>query len=196
MIGVTDTSHFGPLTQLAGEWEGEKGNDFSYHHADSQTGDTPYRETITFKPFGPVDNGTQKLYGLDYKMAAWRLGEDDPFHTEVGYWTWDADLGHVMRSFVIPRASTILAGGPVAPDATSFTLRAEADSDVYGICQNPYLYEKARCVAYEVSISVNGDELTYHETSTLQMVEFDEPLAHTDRNTLRRVAEFEIPPPD
>ena len=34
----------------------------STHHADSEVGDTKYRETITFKPFGPVDNGTQKLY--------------------------------------------------------------------------------------------------------------------------------------
>ena len=42
------------------------------------------------KPFGPVDNGTQALYGLDYRMAAWRGDEENPFHTEVGYWLWDA----------------------------------------------------------------------------------------------------------
>ena len=107
-------NHFGPLAQLAGEWEGAKGLAVSHHHAEGAPGDTPYRETITFKPFGPVDNGAQRLYGLDYKMAAWRIGEEDPFHTEVGYWLWCSDLSHVMRGFVIPRGSVILAGGEVA----------------------------------------------------------------------------------
>ena len=179
---------------LIGEWEGDKGLDVSYHHAEGASGDTPYRETITFKPFGPVDNGSQHLYGLDYKMAAWRVGEDDPFHTEVGYWLWCGGLRHVMRGFVIPRGSAILAGGEAAPDATSFTLRAEADSDVYGITSNPYLFDNARCTAYEVTVSVDGDTLSYDETTTLVMKEFDEPYAHTDRNTLRRVGTFDVPP--
>ncbi len=192
---TSDTSHFGPLAQLAGEWEGDGGLDVSHHHADDAPGNTPYRETITFKPFGPVDNGKQRLYGLDYKMAAWRLGEDIPFHTEVGYWLWDAALGHVMRGFVIPRGSAILAGGEAAPDATSFTMRADADSDEYGIAQNTYLLHNARCIAYECSLSVDGDTLTYDETSTLVMKEYDEPYLHTDRNLLTRVARLEIPPP-
>jgi hypothetical protein len=191
---MTDASHFGPLAHLAGEWEGDKGLDVSYHHAEGETGDTPYRETITFKPFGPVDNGTQVLFGLDYKMAAWRVGEEDPFHTEVGYWLWDGALGHVMRGFVIPRGSVILAGGVAAPDATSFTLRAAADSDEYGICSNPYLYSNARCIAYDLNLSVDGDVLTYDETTTLQMKEFEEPYVHTDANTLRRTVSYELPP--
>lgn len=189
-----DTSHFGPLAGLAGEWAGEKGLDVSHHHSDGASGDTPYRETITFKPFGPVDNGRQRLYGLDYKMAAWRLGEDIPFHTEVGYWLWDGDLGHVMRGFVIPRGSAVLAGGSAAADDTAFTLRAEADSDVYGITQNAYLYDNARCVAYVVDVAVDGDTLTYSETTTLQMKEYDDPFIHTDGNTLQRVATLDIPP--
>ena len=81
-----------------------------------------------------------------------------------------------------------------APDATSFTLRATKDSDEYGITQNTYLMEHARCVDYVVTISVDGDELTYDETTTLLMDEFDEPYAHTDRNTLQRVETFELPP--
>ena len=44
----------------------------------------PYREKLSLKPFGPVENGRQVLYGLDYKTAAWREGEENPFHTEVG----------------------------------------------------------------------------------------------------------------
>ena len=34
-------------------------------------------EKVEFKPFGPVDNGKQTLFGLDYRMAAWRHGEED-----------------------------------------------------------------------------------------------------------------------
>jgi len=193
---MSDTTHFGPLVHLIGDWEGDGGLDVSYHHADGQPGETPYRETITFKPFGPVDNGRQRLYGLDYKMAAWRHGEDDPFHTELGYWLWDADRSEVMRAFVIPRGSSILAGGGAAADATSFTLRAEADSDVWGITSNPYLYENSRCIAYECNVAVDGDTFTYDETTTLTMKEFDQPYAHTDRNRLRRIATYEVPPPE
>jgi len=192
---MSDTSHFGPLAQLAGEWEGSDGTDVSHHHAEGEAGDTSYREHITFKPFGPVDNGAQRLYGLDYKMAAWRIGEEDPFHTEVGYWLWDGDLGHVIRGFVIPRGSVILAGGEVAADATSFTLRADADSDEYGICSNTYLFNNARCTSYVFNLSVDGDTLTYDQDSVLVMNEYDEPYHHTDANKLQRVETFEIPPP-
>ncbi len=192
---MSDSSHFGPLAQLAGEWEGTGGTDVSFHHAEGEAGDTSYREHITFKPFGPVDNGSQSLYGLDYKMAAWRIGEEDPFHTEVGYWLWDATLQHVIRGFVIPRGSVILAGGEVAPDATSFTLRADADSDEYGICSNTYLFNNARCVSYVFNLSVDGDTLTYDQDSVLVMNEYDAPYHHTDTNSLNRVESFEIPPP-
>lgn len=186
--------HFGPLAALAGEWEGEKGLDVSYHHDVSETVHTPYREKISFKPFGPVDNGSQQLFGLDYKMSAWRGDEPDPFHTELGYWLWCGGLGHVMRAFIIPRGSAILAGGPAAADATSFTLRAEAGSDTYGISSNPYLCERAKCVTYEVTVTVEGDTFTYEEDSVLDMAEFDELYHHTDRNTLTRVATYELPP--
>ena len=71
---------------------------------------TPYREHIDFKPFGPVENGSQVLYGLDYRMAAWRGDEENPFHTEVGYWMWDAGDSEVIRCFMIPRGSAIVAG--------------------------------------------------------------------------------------
>src|SRR3954465_671880 len=58
----------GPLAGLAGTWEGSKGLDVSYHNADDEIGDTPYREKVTLAPFGPVDNGPQKLFGLDSRM--------------------------------------------------------------------------------------------------------------------------------
>ena len=32
---------FGPLANLAGEWEGSDGLDFSFHHEEGATGNTP-----------------------------------------------------------------------------------------------------------------------------------------------------------
>ena len=83
----------GPLAALAGTWEGADGIDVAFSNSVGDSVETPYRERVVFNPFGPVDNGAQCLFGLDYRMAAWRTAveEVDPFHTEVGYWLWDAD---------------------------------------------------------------------------------------------------------
>ena len=93
-----------------------------FSHSQGEVLATPYLEKVTFKPFGPVDNGSQSLYGLDYKSAMWRGDEENPFHTEVGYWLWDGATGEVMRGFVVPRGITVLAGGTPTPTRRSFTL--------------------------------------------------------------------------
>lgn len=74
---------WGPLARLAGIWEGDRGEDVAYSNEKGSVGLTPYREHTELKPFGPVENGIQTLYGLDYRMAAWRGTEENPFHTEV-----------------------------------------------------------------------------------------------------------------
>ena len=116
---------WGPLARLAGIWEGEQGEDVAYANETGKIGLTPYREHVDFKPFGPVENGSQVLYGLDYRMAAWRGDEENPFHTEVGYWMWDARDSEVVRCFLIPRGSAVVAGATVAADATKYTLDGE-----------------------------------------------------------------------
>src|SRR4029077_6922034 len=130
---MTDNAEWGPLAALIGEWEGDHGLDVAYANAEGKVKDTPYREKTSMKPFGPVENGAQVLYGLDYRMAAWRGDEADPFHTEVGYWLVAAAVGQVTRCFVIPRGSVILAGGDAAPDTKSFTMTAECGSEQYGV---------------------------------------------------------------
>ena len=112
---------WGPLARLAGIWEGEKGEDVAYANQDGKIGLTPYREHIDFKPFGPVENGSQVLYGLDYRMAAWRGEEESPFHTEVGYWMWDARDSEVVRCFLIPRGSAVVPGAVVGAGETKYT---------------------------------------------------------------------------
>ena len=184
------TDEWGPLGALAGEWEGEGGLDTAFSHAENKVLGTPYLEKCTLKPFGPVDNGNQHLYGLDYRSAMWRGDEENPFHTEVGYWLWDATDGQVMRCFLIPRGSALIAGGTVEADATTFTLTSEVGSETYGILSNRFLAEQARCLRYEVTIDLSEDGVfSYQETSVLEHGRLPEHLAHTDGNTLRRIAE-------
>lgn len=179
-------SEWGPLTGLIGEWSGEGGLDRAFSHARQEVLDTPYLEKVTMKPFGPVDNGAQRLYGLDYKTAMWRDDEANPFHTEVGYWLWDAATGEVLRGFVVPRGITVLAGAiGVAADATSFHLSARLGDPRYGISENAYLGQRASSTSYEVDITTNPDGTwSYSEHTWLQMAEFPEPFDHSDSNTL------------
>src|SRR5207253_9030640 len=88
MRRMSDNAEWGPLAALIGEWEGDQGLDFAYANAEGKVKDTPYREKTSMKPFGPVENGSQVLFGLDYRMVAWRGAEDDPVHTEAGCWRW------------------------------------------------------------------------------------------------------------
>jgi hypothetical protein len=181
-------NEWGPLGPLVGEWTGEGGLDTAFSHSRNEVRQTPYLEKLTFKPFGPVDNGSQSLYGLDYKTAMWRDDEENPFHTEVGYWLWDAATGEVLRGFVVPRGITVLAGGTATADAKSFVLAADLGGQNYTIGENKYLAEKASSLSYRVTITINDDDTwSYAETTMLKMAEFAEPFAHTDANTLKRV---------
>jgi hypothetical protein len=179
---------WGPLGGLVGTWEGPDGLDVSFHNELGKVAETAYREKTTFKPFGPVDNGPQILYGLDYRTAAWRAGEDNPFHTECGYWLWDARDAQVMRCFMVPRGSTVIAGGTAAPDATSFVLEADLGSTTYGILSNKYLDQFARTTRYDATITVEGATFRYDETTTVEHSRSSDLILHTDRNTLTRVS--------
>ena len=75
---MADYAEWGPLAGLVGEWEGDDGLDISWHNVEGELGETKFREKVSMKPFGPVANGTQSLYGLDYRMAAWRARRGEP----------------------------------------------------------------------------------------------------------------------
>jgi hypothetical protein len=187
---VSAGPEWGPLARLAGIWEGEKGEDVAYANDKAEIGLTPYREHIDFKPFGPVENGSQVLYGLDYRMAAWRGEEDSPFHTEVGYWMWDARDSEIVRCFLIPRGSAIVAGAVVGADDTKFTLHASVGSQTYGILSNNWLDKNAQAIRYEVTIDTSvEDEFSYTETTVIKHARLPEEVIHTDLNTLRKIAD-------
>ena len=119
-------------------------------------------------------------------MAAWRPSEESPFHTEIGYWLWDAAAGHVMRCFMVPRGTTLLAGGNATATDSAFLLEAAVGSEVCGILSSHYLTSKARTTKYTCQVQINADSFSYDSCTTYVHATGGE-IAHTDRNTLRRM---------
>lgn len=105
---------------------------------------------------------------------------------EIGYWLWDAQGEHVMRCFMVPRGTTVLAGGVAKATDVTFSLEAKVGTEVYGILSNPYLAEKARTTKYSCQVALQGDAFSYDSCTTYHHVLGGE-IAHTDCNTLRRV---------
>jgi len=178
--------NLGPLAALAGIWEGDKGIDISWiQHSRTETA---YRERVEFEPLGPVHNGPQILYGLRYAMTAWRLGEDDAFHEERGYWLWDSAQKQVLRCFMVPRGVLINAGGDAEADSTRFHLTAELGSETYGILSNKYLHESHKTMKYTLDVSIHADgQFSYQEDTQLWIPANDAVFHHTDQNSLERV---------
>ncbi len=179
-------AQLGPLGPLAGIWEGEKGGDVAPSD-DRGIERNAYRERLVLEPIGLVENHEQKLHGLRYATTAWRLGEADPFHEEVGYWLWDAAARQVMRCFMVPRGVVVMAGGTVEPGARSFRLVAEVGSATFGICSNPFLDREFRTERYELAVTLNdADSLTYEEHTWLRIKGQEKLFDHSDTHTLRR----------
>ena len=178
----------GPLASLSGIWEGDKGIDVSRVHGEIK--ETKYREKVTFEPFGPVINGPQELYGLRYSMAAWRLGEEDAFHEEVGYWLWDAGNKQVLRCFMVPRGVLINAGGTAEEHSKKFRLSAEIGSETYGILSNQYLHESYKTMGYILDVVIQDDRtFSYKETTQLWIPVNNAIFDHTDENTLIKLSD-------
>jgi hypothetical protein len=183
------TTPWGPLAGLIGTWEsGLDGLDVSFHSDQGKLGETKFCERTTFAPFGPVNVGPHPLYGLDYRTATWRDGEDTPFHTEVGYWMWDGANHQVVRCFIVPHATALIAGATVDPDATSFKLESAVGSSSYGILSTTYLHALAQTTRFDVSINIGEDSFSYEQTIVVEYQQKPTVILHTDRNVLRLVS--------
>ena len=177
----------GPLADLVGVWEGDKGDDLAPSD-DRGVENNKYRERLTLEHMGPVQNHEQNLHVLRYATRAWRIGEQNTFHEELGYWSWEPETRHVMRCFLIPRGISLIAGGETTADAREFRLTAEAGSCTYGICSNPFLDKEFKVVSYEVTVRIHGrDSFSYDQDTVIKMPGQKELFHHRDKNTLRRV---------
>lgn len=183
----------GPLTPLVGEWEGDGGVDLSYHNEDVETGETGYFERAVFRPIPNQKNGQQSMEGLNYKMTAWRHGEEamDPFHDEVGYLLWDKANGQVMRAVVFGRGIAILAGSDAAIGDKEVHFDAMPGEACYGILQNKYLLGAAELKDFKSVFTFEGDgTFSYTSDLVLKLKATGETMHHTDRNTLHLVKRY------
>lgn len=181
-----DPQFLGPLKGLVGHWYGEKGDDTAPGD-DRGIEKNKYFENIIFEPIGLVNNHEQTLYGLRYSTKATRIGENEPFHEELGYWLWDAKEKQVMRCFLVPRGISVIAGGQSEENAVSFELSAELGSPTYGICSNKFLDREFRTIRYELKVIIHDQNtFSYEEDTVLQMPGRQDVFHHIDKNILKR----------
>jgi hypothetical protein len=181
-----DLSLWGPLAKLIGTWEGASGDDTAPGD-DRGVEKNRFRELFIYKPFGPANNHEQTLFGLNYTRTAWRLGEDSPFHEQIGYWLWDAQAQQIMQSFMIPRGMTVLAGGTAHADTKNIKVSATLGSNVFGICSNPFLDREFKTVQYDSALTILDDStFSYEENTQIQIKGQNTNFNHIDKNTLKK----------
>lgn len=186
---VIDGIDYGPLAALIGTWEGDKGMDIAPEPDGRE--ESPYFETITFEAGGDLTNANeQKLVIVIYHQIVSRKSDQKVFHHQMGYWNWDPATGVVMQSVTIPRAVTLIAGGnyPLQAEysgAIKLSVKAAENSD-WGIAQSPYMAAKARTLFFNHDLTVDGDNLSYFETTRLDI--YGKTFDHTDGNHLKRVS--------
>jgi len=185
---VVTLANLGPLTGLAGVWEGTKGMDANPFFDGERR--QAYVERIDLQPIDPQSNGPQTLYGLRYHTHIVKPGEVETYHDQVGYWLWEPATGLIMHSLTIPRGQIVLAFGHAAADATSFEVTATRGTTENGICSTPFLEKAFRTDSFRMQVTVNRekDSWSYFEDTVLMVHGRTEPYHHTDRNTLTRVA--------
>ena len=188
---MSDSSNkidYGPLQQLIGHWEGNKGTDLAPEPDGEQS--TPYYETLVFEEAGNVTNaGQQTLAALRYHQVVKRLSDDAVFHDETGYWMWDAAQKVIMHSLFVPRAVGILAGAtytanPASKDSVELKVAAKIDDTDWSIVQSPFMRDNAKTIGFEHQINVSATALHYKETTVLDI--YGKIFNHTDENTLSR----------
>lgn len=186
--GDPDTlANLGPLTALAGVWEGAKGDNQSPD--ESGTERSVFVEHYEAQPIDFQTNGPQLFYGLRYHTHITKVGEVAMFHEQVGFWLWEPDTCTVILTLAIPRGQVALAAGTCDPHATAFEVRATRGSTTYGIASNPFLDTNFTTTDFRMTVTANEDGTwTYDENTRMVLPDRAEPFDHIDRNTLHRVA--------
>lgn len=185
-------SQLGPLTGLVGVWEGVFGTDV-HPQVDGPEVDG-YVERWTFDILDPQTNGPQVYFGLRYHQHVTKPDDTETFHDQVGYLLWEPATSTIVMTLAIPRGQIAMAGGTAPADARSFTLRSSVDDPHFTIASAPFLDAAFRTTAWEVAFVLDGDTLTYEQTTTLHPAGDSQPFAHTDTNRLTRVADVPANP--
>jgi len=188
-IDVNTLANLGPLTGMAGVWEGTHSLDIPPKPLSSPERQE-FVERIELQPIDPQSNGPQLLYGLRYHTHIVKPGEIETYHDQVGYWLWEPATGALIHTLTIPRGQTVLALGLATREATSFELSATRGETTNGICSIPFLEDAFRTIAFRIKVNILAhDSWAYDEDTTLIVRGQPEPFHHTDKSVLTRVAE-------
>jgi hypothetical protein len=180
--------NLGPLTALAGIWQGARGLDVNPKPEGPRK--QAYIERFELQPIDPQANGPQLYYGLRYHTHIKKPNEVETYHDQVGYFLWEPATGTVLQTLAIPRGQIALAFGRADKDAKSFELYAKRGEVTNGICSQPFLEHAFQTLEYRIRVTVNADGTwSYDEDTVLQVRGQAEPFHHTDRNTLKKIGE-------
>ena len=185
-VDVHTLRNLGPLTGMAGIWQGQRGLDVKPKAEGPKK--QAFVERIELQPIDPQTNGPQLLYGLRYHTHVTKPDQVKTYHDQVGYWLWEPATGTVTHTLTIPRGQTAMAVGQASADATSFELVATRGLTTWGICSNPFLEHAFRTDEFRIKVTINADGTwSYEEDNVLVIPGVAEPFHHTDRNTLTRI---------
>ena len=187
MSSIIDGIDYGPLAQLLGKWIGNKGLDVA-PDANANPDESLFTDEMVFTVAGAAENAEeQELVAVRYHHVVRKNENGLIFHDQIGHWIYEPATGAIMHSLTIPRAVCVLAGGQYQNDAEEsvFEVKAIAGSETYGIVQSPFMFEKAKTTAFQMKLSVIGNELKYREVTSLYI--YGKDFEHVDESTLHRV---------
>lgn len=187
-MSITSSIDYGPLQRLIGIWKGDKGLDIAPEEEGAES--NPYFETITFEAIGDVTNaGSQVLAVVHYRQVVQHKSNGVIFHDQTGYWMWDKASQTVIHSLTIPRAVSVLAGGLYHEESSSskpivLNVSAELNHEDWSIIQSPFMRDNASTTAFQYSVSISENMLSYSQTTHLDI--YGRVFQHTDQNELMR----------
>src|SRR6478736_55310 len=121
-VDVQTLRNLGPLTRMAGIFEGRRSLDINPKAAGPERQE--FIEHVEMQPIDPQANGPQLFYGLRYHTRIVKPGEVETYHDQVGYWLWEPATGTVIHTLTIPRAQVAMALGKASAEARQFELTA------------------------------------------------------------------------
>jgi hypothetical protein len=187
-LDVDTLKNLGPLTGMAGIWQGTRGLDVKPKPEGPKK--QAYVERIELQPIDPQTNGPQLLYGLRYHTHVTKPDQVKTYHDQVGYWLWEAATNTVIHTLTIPRAQVVMAAGTAAADAKQFEVVARNEDISFGIRSAPFLEHAFKTTEFRIKVSINADGTWSYEEDTVLMIHGKtEPFHHTDRNTLHKIGE-------
>jgi hypothetical protein len=180
--------NLGPLTKLAGIWEGQRGLDIKPKAEGPKK--QVYTERIEMHAIDPQTNGPQLFYGLRYHLHITKPNQVKTYHDQVGYWLWEPATGLIVHTLTIPRGMITMATGKASANATRFECVAKIDDPTAGISSSPFLDYAFKTIEYRIMVTFLEDGTWSYEQDTVMMITGQtEPFHHLDTNVLTKIGE-------